>query len=197
MSTERIIVDERIADAFVEKFSAKARSLPHGDPRGHVVLGSLVSQEAVERNKELLDDALAKGARLAAGGSFEGTVISATVLDGVTPAMRIYNEESFGPVKSVIRVKDVEEAIRIANDTEYGLSAAVFSRDIPRALAVAKRIQSGICHINGPTVHDEGQMPFGGTKASGYGRFGGKAAIDEFTELRWITIQTGPHPYPF
>ena len=197
MSTERLIVDEKVADAFVEKFAAKARSLPHGDPRGHVILGSLVTKEAVARNKELLDDAVAKGAKVAAGGEFNGTVVSATVLDRVTPAMRIYTEESFGPVKPVIRVKDTEEAIRVANDTEYGLSAAVFGKDIARALGVAKRIQSGICHINAPTVHDEGQMPFGGTKASGHGRFGGKAAIDEFTELRWITIQTGPHPYPF
>jgi acyl-CoA reductase-like NAD-dependent aldehyde dehydrogenase len=197
MSTERLIVDEKIADAFVEKFAAKARALPHGDPRGHVVLGSLVTKEAVTRNKELLDDAVSKGAKVVAGGEFNGTVVSATVLDRVTPAMRIYTEESFGPVKPIIRVKDTEEAIRVANDTEYGLSAAVFGKDIARALGVAKRIQSGICHINAPTVHDEGQMPFGGTKASGYGRFGGKAAIDEFTELRWITIQTGPHSYPF
>jgi vanillin dehydrogenase len=197
MSTERIIVDEKIADAFVEKFAAKAKSLPHGDPRGHVVLGALVTKDAVVRNKELLDDAVAKGAKIAAGGQFEGAVVSATVLDKVTSAMRIYMEESFGPVKPVVRVKGVEEAVRVANDTEYGLSASVFGRDIGRAMSVAKRIQSGICHINAPTVHDEGQMPFGGTKASGYGRFGGKAAIDEFTELRWITIQTGPHPYPF
>jgi len=197
MSTERIIVDEKVADAFVEKFAAKAKTLPHGDPRGHVILGSLVSKDAAERNKALLDDAVAKGARVAAGGEFNGTVVSATVVDRVTPAMRIYTEESFGPVKPVVRVKGVEEAIRVANDTEYGLSASVFGRDIARALGVAKRIQSGICHINAPTVHDEGQMPFGGTKASGYGRFGGKAAIDEFTELRWITMQTGPHPYPF
>jgi acyl-CoA reductase-like NAD-dependent aldehyde dehydrogenase len=197
MSTERIVVDESVADAFVEKFAAKARSLPAGNPREHVVLGSMVTPEAAARVKELLDDAVAKGAKVAAGGEINGTVINATVLDRVTPAMRIYSEESFGPVKSVVRVKGVDEAVRVANDTEYGLSAAVFGRDITRALNVAKRIQSGICHINAPTVHDEGQMPFGGTKASGYGRFGGKAAIDEFTELRWITIQTGPHPYPF
>jgi acyl-CoA reductase-like NAD-dependent aldehyde dehydrogenase len=197
MSTERIIVDEKVADEFVKKFAEKARSLPHGDPRGHVVLGALVTADAVSRNKQLLDDAVAKGARVAAGGEFANGVVSATVLDGVTPDMRIYNEESFGPVKPVVRVKGVDEAVRVANDTEYGLSAAVFGRDVVRALGVAKRIRSGICHINAPTVHDEGQMPFGGTKASGYGRFGGKAAIDEFTELRWVTIQTGPHPYPF
>jgi len=197
MSTERIIVDDSIANTFVEKFAAKARSLPYGNPREHVILGALVNKEAVARNKELLEDAVAKGARVVTGGEISGTVINATVVDRVTPAMRIYSEESFGPVKPVIRVKGVEEAIRIANDTEYGLSASVFGKDIARALGVAKRIQSGICHINAPTVHDEGQMPFGGTKASGYGRFGGKAAIDEFTELRWITIQTGPHPCPF
>jgi len=119
------------------------------------------------------------------------------VLDKVTPEMRIYEEESFGPVTTVVRVRGDEEAIRIANDTPYGLSAAVFSRDVTRAFAVAKRIDTGICHINGPTVHDEAQMPFGGVKDSGYGRFGGKAAINEFTELRWITIQSGHRHYPF
>ena len=123
--------------------------------------------------------------------------MNATVVDRVTNEMALYAEESFGPVVTVVRVNGVDEAVRVANDTEYGLSAAVFSRDIARALDVAKRIESGICHINGPTVHDEAQMPFGGVKASGYGRFGGKAAIDEFTDLRWITIQTGPRHYPF
>jgi acyl-CoA reductase-like NAD-dependent aldehyde dehydrogenase/ABC-type branched-subunit amino acid transport system ATPase component len=198
MSTERIVVDAKVADAFVEKFATKAKSLPFGDPRsGNVVLGSMVSAEAAKRVKTLIDDASAKGASVAAGGSLEGTVMPATILDKVTPAMRIYGEESFGPVVTVVRVNGDEEAIRVANDTEYGLSAAVFSRDIGRALGVAKRIDSGICHINAPTVHDEPQMPFGGTKASGYGRFGGKAGIDAFTELRWITIQTGPRHYPF
>ena len=109
----------------------------------------------------------------------------------------MYSEESFGPVKPIIRVAGEDEAIRIANDTEYGLSGAVFSRDIQRALSVAGRIESGICHINGPTVFDEPQMPFGGVKGSGYGRFGGKAAIAEFTELRWITIEDPNQHYPF
>ena len=119
------------------------------------------------------------------------------MIDHVTPEMRIYREESFGPVVAIVRVDGVEEAVRVANDTDYGLSAAVFGRDIARALEVARRIESGICHVNGPTVHDEAQMPFGGVKASGYGRFGGKAGIDAFTELRWITIETGPQHYPF
>jgi acyl-CoA reductase-like NAD-dependent aldehyde dehydrogenase len=111
--------------------------------------------------------------------------------------MRIYHEETFGPSVSIVRVKDTEEAIRIANDTEYGLAAAVFGRDISRALDVAKRIDAGSTHINGPTVQDEAQIPFGGMKASGYGRFGSRAGIHEFTELRWITIETKPHHYPF
>jgi vanillin dehydrogenase len=197
MSTERIVVVDAVADAFVEKFAVKANSLPAGDPRGHVVIGCMVNLDATRHVKSLIDDAVENGAKMVCGGDFNGTVLNATILDHVGPTMRIYAEESFGPVTTVVRVNGVEAAVRTANDTDYGLSAAVFGRDITRALAVAKRIESGICHINAATVHDEAQMPFGGTKASGYGRFGGKAAIAEFTELRWITIQTGPHPYPF
>ncbi|MGZ2485103.1 acyl-CoA reductase-like NAD-dependent aldehyde dehydrogenase [Rhizobium pisi] len=197
MSTERIIVDEAIADEFVAKLAARASQLPAGDPRGHVVLGSLISLDAAKKMEELIADAAAKGAKLVAGGKRSGTVVEATLLDRVTPAMRVYAEESFGPVKPIIRVSGEEEAIRIANDTEYGLSSAVFSRDIQRALAVAARIETGICHINGPTLHDEAQMPFGGVKGSGYGRFGGKAAIAEFTDLRWITIEDPAQHYPF
>jgi vanillin dehydrogenase len=196
MSTERIIVDEKVADAFVEKLARKAKALPAGDPRGHVVLGSLVNLEAAERMDALIADAASKGAKLVAGGRRTGSIVEATILDHVTPAMRIYSEESFGPVKPVVRVNGADEAVTVANDTEYGLSSAVFGQDVKRALIVAKRLATGICHINGPTVHDEGQMPFGGVKASGYGRFGGKAVIAEFTDLRWITVE-GPQPYPF
>ena len=139
---------------------------------------------------------LDKGAQLVAGGKVDGTLIEATLLDHVTPSMRIYREESFGPTASVVRVSSIDEAVRIANDTEYGLSSCVFGKDVTRAMSVASRIESGICHINGPTVHDEAQMPFGGVKESGYGRFGGLAGINEFTELRWITIQDGIPHYP-
>jgi acyl-CoA reductase-like NAD-dependent aldehyde dehydrogenase/ABC-type branched-subunit amino acid transport system ATPase component len=197
MSTEKIVLDNAVADAFLEKFTARAGALPAGDPRGHVVLGACISADAVRRVAELIKDATQKGAAVLTGGPADGPVMQATVVDKVTPAMRLFDEESFGPVVSVIRVDGEEEAVRVANDTEYGLSAAVFTKDIARGLRVAQQIESGICHINGPTVHDEAQMPFGGTKASGYGRFGGKAAINEFTELRWITIQTEPMHYPF
>lgn len=197
MSTERIILDAKIADAFIVKFNAKVSTLVAGDPAlGVTPLGPVINSAAAARIKELVDDALGKGAHLHEAASANGTLVSASVLDGVTPAMRIYTEESFGPVTTVLRVKSEAEAVIIANDTEYGLSASVFSRDITRALRVAGQIESGMCHINGPTVHDEAQMPFGGMKSSGYGRFGGKAAIAEFTELRWITIATQAGRYP-
>ncbi|WP_458757831.1 aldehyde dehydrogenase [Afipia sp. TerB] len=197
MSTERIVVDDRVADQFVAALTAKAKSLRAGDPTaGNTPLGSVVDPTAASRIAQLVKDAVDKGAVLAAGGGVKGTIVEATVLDRVSPSMRIYAEESFGPVVTVVRVGSVDEAVRVANDTEYGLSAAVFGRDVNRAMAVARRIESGICHVNGPTVHDEAQMPFGGVKASGYGRFGGKAGIAEFTELRWITIQDGPIHYP-
>ncbi|MEA3393951.1 MAG: aldehyde dehydrogenase [Pseudomonadota bacterium] len=199
MSTERIIVDQKIADEFVRKFVAKASALPLGDPRKPepVVLGSVIGMSTVEHCNALIDDALAKGAKLLCGGKAENTLMPATLLDHVTPAMRIYAEETFGPVKAIVRVSGEDEAVACANDNEYGLSSAVFGGDIARAFNVARRIDSGICHVNGPTVHDEAQMPFGGVKGSGIGRFGGKAGIHEFTELRWITMQTTPRHYPF
>ncbi|EEA01020.1 Aldehyde Dehydrogenase [Burkholderia sp. H160] len=198
MSTERIIVDEQIADTFVDRLGARANALALGDPRqGPVVLGSVVDMSTVERCNALIDDALAKGATLVCGGKATSTLMPATLLDHVTPDMRIYHDESFGPVKGIVRVRGEEAAIACANDNPYGLSSAVFSRDTARALNVARRIESGICHVNGPTVHDEAQMPFGGVKDSGFGRFGGKAGIAEFTELRWVTVQTTPRHYPF
>ncbi|MDP1657417.1 MAG: aldehyde dehydrogenase [Hylemonella sp.] len=199
MSTERIIVDQKIADEFVKRFVNKAKNLPLGDPRKPepVVLGSVIGMSTVEHCNALIDDALAKGAKLVCGEKATSTLMPATILDHVTPAMKIYYEETFGPVKAIVRVSGVEEAVACANDNEYGLSSAVFGGDIARAYNVARRIDSGICHVNGPTVHDEAQMPFGGVKGSGIGRFGGKAGINEFTELRWITMQTTPRHYPF
>ena len=197
MSTERLIVDETVADAFVEKLQAKVNTMPTGDPReGKAPLGAVVDERTVSKVNSLIDDAVSKGARLVSGGKSDSVLMQATVLDRVTPAMKIYREESFGPIVAVIRAQDSEDAVRIANDSEYGLSAAIFTRDSAKGLTLAKRIKSGICHINGPTVHDEAQMPFGGVGASGYGRFGGKAGIDQFTELRWITLETQPGHYP-
>jgi benzaldehyde dehydrogenase (NAD) len=187
-----------VADAFIDKLVARTRALSVGDGRDDdVVVGSMVNQDAVMWVRALLDDALNKGARLLTGGEVSSTVIAPTIIENVTPAMRIYSDESFGPLLIVQRASDVDDAVRIANDSEYGLAAAVFGRDIGRALAVAGRLDTGICHINGATVHEESQAPFGGTKGSGYGRFGGRAAVEHFTELRWITIATGSQAYPF
>ena len=183
MSTERIIVVEAVADEFARRLADKAISMPA------LAVGQQVDELAEANVGMLIEDAVSKGAR-------EIAAAPATLIDGVTPAMRLYSDESFGPVVGIIRVADEEEAIRVANDSEYGLSAAVFTGDAARGLRVARRIRSGICHVNGPTVHDEPQMPFGGTGGSGYGRFGGKAGIDAFTELRWITIAGEPGHYP-
>ncbi len=197
MSTERIIVVESVADAFVAKFAAKVRTMAVGDPReGKTPLGAVVDQKTVAHVQSLIADAVAAGAVQVNGGDANGVLMPAHVIDKVTPDMKLFRDESFGPVVGVIRARDEDHAITLANDTEYGLSASVFTRDTARGLRVAKRIQSGICHVNGPTVHDEAQMPFGGVKASGYGRFGGRAGIDAFTELRWITIETQPGHYP-
>src|SRR5277367_4895957 len=197
MSTERIIVIESVADAFAAKFKTKVATLATGDPRsGKTPLGAMVDLNSVRRVEELIADALQGGAEKINGGEADGVLMPATVIDKVIPGMRLFREESFGPVVAIVRARDEAHAIELANDTEYGLSAAVFTRDTARGLRVARQIKSGMCHINGPTVHDEAQMPFGGVKASGYGRFGGKAGIAEFTELRWITIETGPQHYP-
>ncbi len=197
MSTERIIVVEAIADAFIAKFLEKAATLRAGDPaEACTPLGAVVDLKTVRHVQALLQDAETHGARIHAGRPADGVLMDAAVVTGVTAAMRIYAEESFGPVVAVLRAVDENDAIRLANDTQYGLSAAVFSRDIARALDAAQKIRSGICHINGPTVHDEAQMPFGGIGNSGYGRFGGRAGIEEFTDLRWITIETRKGHFP-
>jgi benzaldehyde dehydrogenase (NAD) len=197
MSTERIIVAESVAESFAEKFRAKVATLTTGNPRaGNTALGAVIDLKTVRHVEALIEDAIQRGASRLIGGVSEGVLMPATVMDKVTPEMKLFRDESFGPVVALVRARDEAHAIALANDTEYGLSAAVFTKDTARGLRVAKQIKSGMCHINGATVHDEAQMPFGGLKASGYGRFGGRAGIDAFTELRWITIETQPGHFP-
>ena len=197
MSTERILVDERIADEFMTQLVAKAQSIVVGNPADpDTTFAYLESQQSAERIRALVTDAVEKGAQLPLPLRIEGAQMYPLIVDNIRPEMKLYAEESFGPVVTVERFKHIEEAIEQANNTSYGLSAAVYSQNINQALSIAQRIDSGICHINGPTVHDEAQAPFGGLKESGYGRFGSRAAIYEFTEERWVTIQTTPRQFP-
>jgi len=192
MSTERIIVDEKVADEFAIKFAEKVKTLTCGDPReGKTPLGAVIDTKTVAHCQSLIEDAVAKGAKLLVGGDTNNNILMpAHLVDHVTPEMALFRDESFGPVCGIARARDEQHAIELANDTEYGLSAAVFTKDTAKGFKVARQIQSGICHINSPTVADEPMAPFGGVKASGYGRFNGKASIDAFTETRWITFET-------
>ncbi|HEX8480224.1 MAG TPA: aldehyde dehydrogenase [Telluria sp.] len=194
MSADRILVDRKVAADFVARLAAKSATLKAA--HAGAPLAGMIDPQAASRVDAMLQDARERGAAVTQVGGLAGNVLQPAIVDQPTADMRVYQEESFGPIVSVLRFDTDEEAIALANDSEYGLSSAVFSRDVGRAMAVAQRIESGICHINGPTVHDEAQMPFGGVKGSGYGRFGGRAAIAEFTDLRWITVQTGPRHFP-
>ncbi|MER9947242.1 aldehyde dehydrogenase [Mesorhizobium sp. M0047] len=197
MSTERVVIDEQIADQFVEKLRSKIAKLPVGDPNKGAVIGPVISDRSADRFISLLEDANAKGASVSGGDRIGRRLFKPAVADHVTSEMSLFAQESFGPVVTIVRVRDENDLVRVANDTDYGLAGAIFTRDVTKALRIAKKVQTGSFHINGPTVHDEAQMPFGGMKDSGFGRFGGKAAIHEFTDLRWITIATEPVHYPF
>jgi acyl-CoA reductase-like NAD-dependent aldehyde dehydrogenase len=199
MSARRVIVERSIADEFTEKLAAKASGLKAGDPKEHdTIIGPLINEDAAAMVKGRVDEAVAKGAKLLAGGDVEGNVYRATVLADVPEDSELAQQETFGPVIAVEVVDSPEEAVERANATTYGLSAGILTGDVDRGFALAQLIESGIVHVNDQPVGDEPQMPFGGVKDSGWGRFGGQAAIDEFTELRWITIQGGSgHPFPF
>jgi acyl-CoA reductase-like NAD-dependent aldehyde dehydrogenase len=198
MSTRRVIVETSVAKEFIEKFVKRASAYKVGNPKEpDTIIGPLINQQQLNKVKKSVDEAVRDGARILCGGKADGPCYLPTVLTDVKPGTSFACEETFGPVVSVIEVKDEEEAVAVANDTAYGLSAAVFTRDFAKGLAIAERIESGIVHINDQTVHDEPQVPFGGVKDSGWGRFGGKAALEEFTELRWISTQLTPRQYPF
>jgi acyl-CoA reductase-like NAD-dependent aldehyde dehydrogenase len=197
MSTERIVVEKPIAESFAQKLAAKANTLKMGDPKDpSTQIGCVINKSTLDRAQKLVADAVSKGAKVLCGGHADGASYVPTVLYGVTPQMSVYYEESFGPLVSVVVAENADDALRIANDTEYGLAGAVFSQDITKATKIAEKMETGICHVNGATVHDEPQMPFGGLKDSGWGRLGGTAALEEFTDLRWITIRRTPTHYP-
>jgi aldehyde dehydrogenase (NAD+) len=198
MSTRRVIVEKPIAQEFTQEFVKKVSIFKVGNPKEpDTIIGPLINKQQFNQVKSSVDAAIRDGAKVLCGGKSEGLCYSPTVLTNVKRGTPFSCEETFGPVVSVIEVKDEEEAVAIANDTTYGLSASVFTRDFTKGLAIAERIESGMVHINDQTVHDEPQVPFGGVKDSGWGRFGGLAALEEFTELRWISVQRTPRQYPF
>jgi acyl-CoA reductase-like NAD-dependent aldehyde dehydrogenase len=198
MSARKIIVERPIADQFIERLSAKTAGLKAGDPKEHdTIIGPLISEGALETVRGRVDDAVAKGAKVLAGGEATGPCFQATLLTDVPEDSEFANIETFGPVAAIEVVDSADEAVTRANATTYGLASGIITSDADRGLQLAQRIQAGIVHVNDQPVGDEPQMPFGGVKDSGWGRFGGTAAIDEFTELHWVTVQSGTHPFPF
>ncbi len=197
MSTERIIVEKSIAKEFTEKLKERAESMPMGDPTNPATaIGPLINQRALEKVHAQVEAAVAGGANLVTGGQYDDLVYHPTVVTDVKPDMLLFREQTFGPVAPIVVVSDREEALAVANDSEYGLSAGILTGDFTQALDMALRLETGMVHIGDQTVNDEPQAPFGGVKGSGYGRFGGQAALDEFTELRWINVQRVPRTFP-
>ena len=197
MSARRIIVERSIADTFVDRLVEKTKGLKAGDPKEQdTIIGPLITEDAVTTIKNRVDDVVGKGAKVLTGGDADGSVYQATLLSDVPDDSEFARVETFGPVASIDVVGSADEAVERANNTAYGLSAGIITSDTERGLALAQKIQAGIVHVNDQTVGDEPQMPFGGVKDSGFGRFGGTAAISEFTELHWVTVSAS-HPFPF
>ena len=198
MANSRIIVEDPVYDEFCARFVAKTRTIRVGDPRDpSTVIGPLIRKSHCAFVDAHIQDAVAKGARLLTGGTHDGPFYQPTVLADVTPAMKVYDEETFAPVTSILRVKDADHALQVANDTSYGLSSSVMTRDIDTALQFAEQLEAGMVHINDCTLHDEPTAPFGGVKNSGFGRENGRCGIEEMTEVKWITIQSGRRAFPF
>jgi len=198
MSARRIIVERPIADEFVARLAEKTSGLKAGDPAEHdTIIGPLINPDALATVQSRVEAAVGAGAKVLAGGSAEGPCFQATLLADVPPDSEFANEETFGPVAAIEVVDSAEEAVARANATAYGLASGIITSDTDRGLELAQAIDAGIVHVNDQPVGDEPQMPFGGVKDSGFGRFGGTAVVDEFTETRWITVQRGSHPFPF
>jgi len=198
MSVRRIIIEESVAQAFTDKFVKKTQSLKIGDPSQHdTIIGPLINQTQLDRVKANVDESIRDGAKALCGAKHEGLCYHPTVLVGASPKSKVCCEETFGPVVTILPVKGLEQALAVANGTSYGLSSGVLTKDYEKGLWLAERLETGMVHINDSTVLDEPQVPFGGVKNSGLGRMGGRMAVEEFTESKWITIQRTPRHYPF
>ncbi len=190
IASSRFYVERPLYDEFVKRFSMIASKVGMGDLRDpNTVIAPIISERQRTRIKNHLKDAVSKGATVAAGGEWEGNRCQPTLLTGVAEEMTLCREETFGPVTSIYPIDSYEEGLEKANDTEYGLSSAIFTNDINKAMHFAKNIGAGMCHINGPTIHDEAHVPFGGNGQSGVGREGTDADLNAMTELKWVTVQ--------
>jgi len=197
MSTEKILVHEGVYDDFMRRFLSRASKLRTGHTRDKDnVIGPLVNTRQALRVKALIDDAVAKGARVDLGGRAWDNFVEPTVLSNVNASMNIWHDETFGPVVVVCPFRTEDEAVALNNDTEYGLTAAIMTADEARALRLAGRLETGMVHVNCQNINDEPHVPFGGVKASGVGRYGGRWSLDAFTELRWITLDRGGRHFP-
>lgn len=198
MSAGRHLVHKSLVDSYTQRMAEKAKALPVGDPHTQqVALGPIITQQQVQRVDRIVQESVRMGAKLLAGGTPDGQFYPATVLANVTPDMPVFREEVFGPVVSITAFDSDAEAIALANDSEYGLSAGIHTRDIGRGMAIAQRLNVGLAHVNDQTVNDDGTMPMGGRGASGNGsRHGGPANWDEFTQWRWTTVRNTAPAYP-
>ncbi|HEY8645477.1 MAG TPA: aldehyde dehydrogenase family protein, partial [Gaiellaceae bacterium] len=199
LAVSRHLVHESIVDDYVAALAARAEHLPVGDPAGgQVALGPLINEKQAARVQSIIDATVSEGGTLVVGGKRDGLFFPATVLRDVTPEMTAFSQEIFGPVAAITTFKTDEEAIELANATEYGLSAAVQSGSPERAAAVADRLESGMVHINDTTVNEEPSAPFGGFKASSNGgHFGGVGQLELWTEWQWVTSRDKAEPFPF
>lgn len=199
MAGSRIIVEENIYDEFCAKFAAKVKTLKVGDPEDPTtIIGPLIEEAQCHFIDGLVDDAVAKGANLLSGREHEGCFYKPTVVSNVTAEMLIFHEEAFGPAAAIIKARNIDHIIELANNSTYGLSSSVITNNLSAALKLSEEIHSGMVHINGPTIQDEAHIPFGGVKESGMGREGGHFAIEEMTELKWVTVEAaGNRHYPF
>jgi aldehyde dehydrogenase (NAD+) len=198
MSVGRVIVEESIVDEFAAKLAEKAASLPSGDPSNkETVVGPLINDGAIQKVDSHVKDAVSKGAELLAGGTYEGRVFEATVLKNITKDMLVYGDETFGPVAPIIAVKDENEALEIANDTTYGLSSGVITKDLQKAIFLAEGLEAGMVHVGSASIDAEASVPFGGYKESGQGREGGFYSVAALSQVKWVTIEKGEHHFPF
>lgn len=199
MASGRILVQESIVEALTAKIIEKAQHLPVGDPvSGQVALGPMINQRQLERFHAIVQDTIAAGAKLEVGGIYEGPFYSPTVLSNVKPGMRSFDEEVFGPVVNIVSFDRDEEAVAMANSTEYGLAGSVMSNDLTRAKRIGAQLEVGLLHINDQTINDECTNPFGGFGASGNGSaVSGPANWDLYTHWQWVTVKQEATAYPF